>query len=89
MSTINNGVEGVAIGNFKYNNRDPKITLKRVGEEASGRPIPFSHISQRKLRALATSATTGGCKEPVGDQGSCGDCYAWAAVGIANEREVS
>jgi len=23
---------------------------------------------------------------PVGDQGGCGDCYAWSAGGIANER---
>ena len=77
------------MGNFKYNSKEPKITLKRVGDEASDKPIPFSHVSHRKLRALSTSATTGGCREPVGNQGSCGDCYAWAAVGIANEREVS
>mmetsp|Transcript_680 Transcript_680/g.1440 ORF Transcript_680/g.1440 Transcript_680/m.1440 type:complete len:761 (+) Transcript_680:107-2389(+) len=87
VSTITNGVEGVAMGNFMFNSNKPKITLKRVGDEASDKPIPFSHVSHRKLRALATSATTGGCREPVGNQGSCGDCYAWAAVGIANERE--
>ncbi|GMH93622.1 hypothetical protein TrVE_jg2036 [Triparma verrucosa] len=90
LHEVNNGVEGIALGNFKFAKGSPRVSLKRLGDSGD-KPVPFSHISYRKLEALnrreLTSATTGGCTEPVGNQGSCGDCYAWAAVGIANERE--
>ncbi|GMH64938.1 hypothetical protein TL16_g04080 [Triparma laevis f. inornata] len=90
ISKVNNGVEGIALGNFNFAKNSPRVTLQRGGENGD-KPIPFSHVSYRKLEGLnhrqLTSATTGGCREDVGNQGSCGDCYAWGAVGIANERE--
>ena len=90
----------ISVGSFNFGNCEPKVTIthtsKKKGGETdekvkSSKVLPFSHSSFRRLAALPSSYnwsnSNSGCASEVGNQGSCGSCYAWTAVGIANERE--
>jgi hypothetical protein len=91
------GVEDVAVGTFKFQEKAPSVVIRPPASSSSSssssssrRQLTISHVAYRQIRQLGVSfdwqAGNSGCKSPVGDQGSCGDCYAWAAAGIANER---
>ncbi|GMH70757.1 hypothetical protein TrRE_jg5968, partial [Triparma retinervis] len=88
------GVEDVAVGKFKFTDTKPEVIVRPKaqdeGKVESSRRLTLSHVAYRKLRQLGVNfdwqSSNSGCKSTVGDQGSCGDCYAWAAAGVANER---
>jgi len=81
----------VAVGSYPMGTTTPTVTLKYPSfvQTVDRRRLAVSHVSYRKLRELGEEyhVRSAGAYQGVGSQGGCGDCYAWAARGVANEIE--
>lgn len=59
VSKLGNGVEDVAVGNFKFETQSPEVIVRPKGgaDEASiaQRRLTISHVAYRKLRRLGVT----------------------------------